>query len=369
MYRAGFIVLLGAAVACASDETDDLDRRDTGSTPQPDATFSLPDGSFTVPEVGIGMDATSAMDAEIPFDAGTAMCGNAIDCFRELGRPPACPNGQIGLWECENSQCVLECDGMQPECLFDCDCPLNLGCAQGQCRPVDRRNTCCTNPDCPPGAFCIEPNGIPSQCANPDAGVVFDGGPGFDAGPAPVVPVGAACMDMADCNGGFCINQPGFPDGYCTAQCTPPSSCPTGATCVGFGPQQDFCLDDCATNADCRTGYQCVVVGTSTTTVCFPTPPASNNPNGDPVGSGCISDNDCRQGLSCLNQPGWPGGYCTRLFCDAVNNPCPSGASCYNFPGQSLCLADCSVSANPSMCRAGYYCFGPAGGTGGCIPR
>lgn len=383
--RKVLILAMGAAMlaaACSADDISDLDGDDSGVTTAPDAIDS-PDSTLIVPEVGIFGDGAvvngdvgpfPGEDAMVPFDAGDVMCRAAADCFRQLGRPPLCPDGTPGNWACVRNQCGLDCP-TPVACDTDCDCPFSESCIQNTCRVANRPNFCCLNPDCPPGAVCVLPDGRRSQCqpGRPDVGpfdigFLPDGGPGPDAGPAPVVPIGAMCGSAADCNGGLCIDPAsGFPGGYCTDPCGQGGACPTGATCVGFGPQQDFCLDECVVNADCRTGYQCVTVGTSTATVCFPTPPSSNNPNGDPVGSACVSDNDCRLGLSCIDQ-GWPGGYCTRLFCDTSNNPCPAGSSCYPFPGQSLCLQDCRVGANPSDCRPRYSCFGPAGGTGGCLP-
>lgn len=186
----------------------------------------------------------------------------------------------------------------------------------------------------------------------------------------PTVPVGSACVAPNDCNGGVCLDQSqGFVDGYCTQQCgRGGNNCPVGATCQEFGPRQSFCLDECATATDCRMGYECVRLGTAQSRVCFPVPEGSTNPMGDPVGSACAADNDCEQGLTCLQDQGWPGGYCTRVYCDPMTNPCPSASSCYAFPASySLCLADCPSGGSQSTCRTGYYCLGPSGGPGGCL--
>lgn len=147
-------------------------------------------------------------------------------------------------------------------------------------------------------------------------------------------------------------------------------NCPVGATCQDFGPGQSFCLDECASTAECRADYQCIQLGLSPSRVCYPVPPGSSNPNGDPVGSGCVSDNDCAQGLSCLADQGWPGGYCTLAYCDPQTNPCPGGSDCFNFPGSySLCLNQCPSGGSTSTCRPGYYCFGPAQSPGNCLPN
>jgi hypothetical protein len=178
-------------------------------------------------------------------------------------------------------------------------------------------------------------------------------------------------MQDGMCAPGFCIDQQnGFPGGYCSQDCGPTGMmCPPGADCRRFGPMQQLCLDECTVNSECRTGYGCVQLGVVTQKVCWPISPGSMNPNGDPVGSACMADGDCRTGLSCLQFQGWPGGYCTIPYCDPMNNPCPGGSDCYAFPGLfSLCLANCPSGGSQSTCRNGYYCLGPTGQQGVCIP-
>lgn len=331
-----------------------------------------------------------------PPDGGPALCRRSADCEGLVGPPPACPNGAPGQWECSAGICLPRC----PECTTDCDCRFDLACAGGRCLPIDRRNLCCFNPDCPPGATCELPDGNRSMCPDEPPPPPVDGGPGpIDGGPFPIdggpfppdggppppdggppppdagptgTPVGAACTG-GDCGPiGACIpGAQGFPGGYCTQDCGPVgSACPSGAECLSFGQGQDFCLDSCASNMDCRGGYACVQLGFSTGRVCWPVQPGSTNPNGDPVGSACASDNDCAQNLTCLQQGGFPGGYCTRTYCDPQTNPCPSGSACYAFPGlYSLCMAECPAGGTQSTCRRGYYCLGPTGSTGACFPN
>ena len=315
-----------------------------------------------------------------PRDGGApAQCRTDQDCFRQLGRP-ICPQGQPGDWLCARGACELLCD-TPPECRNDCDCPPELACGNGECRPLNRNNRCCFSPTCLPGEECVLPNGGTSICEGPppppDAGV-RDGGPGpmSDGGLPPdagVTPVGDACMTNAMCPPiGFCIEaQNGFPDGYCSQDCGRGGQmCPSGAQCRNFGPGQQLCLDECMSPNECRMGYSCVQLGINPQRVCWPTIPGSTNPNGDPVGASCNNDQNCAQGLTCLQFQGWPGGYCTRQYCDPQNNPCPSGSACYAFPGlQSLCLAGCPSGGSQSTCRAGYYCLGPTGQPGGCIPN
>jgi hypothetical protein len=170
---------------------------------------------------------------------------------------------------------------------------------------------------------------------------------------------------------GFCIEESnGFPDGYCTQDCGPSgNACPMGSDCRGFGMGNALCLDECNSNPECRTDYVCVQVGLDPQRVCWPEPGGSTNPNGNPVGDACSIDDDCDTGLQCLDFMGWPGGYCTKQFCDPMTNPCPNGSSCFNFPGFfSLCLDDCPNGGTMSDCRNGYYCLGPTGQPGGCLP-
>ncbi|MCA9552960.1 MAG: hypothetical protein KC933_23190 [Myxococcales bacterium] len=357
-----------------------------------DSTGSLSDGAVTSADTGAFPDSGELVDGAEPFDGGapgdasipppfdggfpdagpfpddggTAQCVAPRDCFRALGQPPICPDGTPGQWACNVGVCELVC---QPviTCQTDCDCPVELACGRGTCLPLNRNNQCCTNPMCPAGSTCVNPDGTTDVCPEPP-----DGGVPDPDGGVPTVPVGAACTGAVDCAGGFCLDpNSGFVDGYCTQQCGQGgTNCPVGASCQDFGPRQSFCLDECATAADCRAGYGCVRLGISQSRVCFPLPEGSTNPMGDPVGSGCAIDDDCAVGLTCLNDPGWPGGYCTIPYCDPQTNPCPTSSACFAFPGSfSLCLADCPSGGSMSTCRAGYYCLGPTGGQGGCIPN
>lgn len=363
---------------CSSDQTGGLGGTDgaaaADATTAPVDGSAFPDATQPPGDSGVPFDASGPMDGDVPPppppDGGMQECRFPQECLRALGRPPACPDGRPGTWACEMNQCIVQC-ATGPTCANDCDCPFDLSCGQGECLPLNRPNLCCDNPACRPGTRCVEADGTGGIC--PEAPPPTDGGvPVGDGGVPTTVPVGAACMDPSQCNGGFCLdNTQGFVDGYCTDRCGPQgNNCPVGATCQEFGQRQSFCLDECTSTADCRTGYDCVRLGTAVNRVCFPLPPGSNNPNGDPVGSACASDNDCVQGLTCLQDQGWPGGYCTVPYCDPQTNPCPTASACYAFPGSfSVCLADCPSGGSQSSCRPNYYCFGPTGAPGGCLPN
>jgi hypothetical protein len=249
-------------------------------------------------------------------------------------------------------------------CQSDCDCPSAEACAAGTCAFLNRENMCCTNPLCPPGAACIEPNGMMAIC------------------PSPPTPIGAACSNNTTCGPiGFCIGpQSGFPDGYCSQSCGAMNPCPQGASCRDFGGggtmSNPICIRDCSSRADCRPGYACIQLGTETGDVCFPVPAGSTNAAGAPIGSACMQDQDCVSGSSCLaqqtsnGQVSWTAGYCTVLYCDPQNRPCPAQSLCYAFASNfSMCLLDCPNAGTQSTCRTGYYCLGPTGMTGGCLTR
>lgn len=264
-------------------------------------------------------------DGGPPFDGGPGFDGGPI------------PDGGIGT-----------------PCRIDCDCDPSLSCIRGVCLAVSsRQNNCCTSPFCPAGGTCQNPDGTPGTCG-------------------PTTPVGASCFSSPECGAiGFCIEEAsGFPGGYCTQQCGMGGSpCPPGAVCRNTGGGESFCLDACADPMECRPEYNCVQLGINPERVCWPIPEGSTNPNGAPVGSACSVDQECLQGLSCMTeQDGFPGGYCTRPYCDPRTNPCPNGSSCFAFPGLfSLCLADCPSGGSRSTCRRGYYCLGPTGSPGVCI--
>jgi hypothetical protein len=329
------------------------------------------------------------------FDSGPS-CFNDCDCppFAEcLGgqcvsnpspRPNLCcfdqpcppgafcelPGGQSGV--CQGGFDGGALPDATSFCNTDCDCPFNgSACLNGQCLPNVRPNECCFNPMCPPGQLCVFPGGGLSTCGGIDGGVNQDAG---DAGPpdSGFVPIGAPCSQGANnCTfAGFCIDQSqGFPGGYCSESCNG-MMCPPNASCFDVGMMNSICLEDCMNTNDCRMGYECDLLGINPQRVCWPIPPASTNPMGAPVGSACMMDSDCVSGLQCLQVPGggFPGGYCTKEYCDPNTNPCPGGSSCYAFPGLfSLCLADCPSGGSQSTCRTGYYCLGATGQPGVCI--
>ncbi len=180
---------------------------------------------------------------------------------------------------------------------------------------------------------------------------------------------GSPCQSDASCSGGFCIDESsGFPGGYCSSDCM--GMCRDGVCVDADG--SGLCLARCNAPADCRAGYSCLRLGLNATPVCWPDFPGSMNPRGAVVGAGCRRTEDCAAGLSCLGEDegGWVGGYCTLPYCDGVTRTCPAASQCYAFPGLfSACLATCPSGGSRSTCRAGYYCLGPVGAPGVCLPN
>ncbi len=75
------------------------------------------------------------------------------------------------------------------------------------------------------------------------------------------------------------------------------------------------------------------------------------------IGAPCAGPDDCAEGLSCVIDARFSGGYCTRTCEDGS---CPSMAACDATSAPPLCLASCTAR---SECREGYQCW-----RGGCAP-
>ncbi|MCA9565633.1 MAG: hypothetical protein KC561_19180, partial [Myxococcales bacterium] len=95
-------------------------------------------------------------------------------------------------------------------------------------------------------------------------------------------------------------------------------------------------------------------------------PLAGDLPSQGSDGSACDSDSDCLGGV-CLTEVDsqYPGGYCTRFFCEVGD--C-NGGRCAELDGrQSQCVDLCARSVD---CRDGYACESlDDSGTLGCVPR
>lgn len=85
----------------------------------------------------------------------------------------------------------------------------------------------------------------------------------------------------------------------------------------------------------------------------------SHDPMATPggIGAACSGGAECMDGLSCVRDARYPGGYCTRVCEDGE---CPSGASCDAATSPPFCLSACGSGGE---CREGYQCW-----RGACRP-
>jgi hypothetical protein len=148
-------------------------------------------------------------------------------------------------------------------------------------------------------------------------------------------------------------------DGYCTSTCDPSLHQPCGSTAVcGHmdGRTEGMCFAGCSIVFKCRNGYRCDTLGSAylepaSNTVCLPDP----EPISSQVGSACLVDADCGDGLVC-RKDFFPGGYCTTACADA----CPDGSECVSTShiydvgprDTSWCFVICGEDAD---CRVPQY--------------
>lgn len=203
---------------------------------------------------------------------------------------------------------------------------------------------------------------------------------------------GSPCTLGNECDGGFCISEPGdgWPSGACTELCDMAvGTCMFGGNCIDVGaPGGDgICLAACDVMANnCRDGYVCyappaggaVCIGYCTLdTQCTvsgscnlmehlcDTPPGMTD-----TGLPCMAGFECKSnnndGYCITEMDGWPSGYCTE-FCDLANNDCAGDAICLDVGnGQGLCFDGCTMNSDcPTM---GYSCTPVGMGASVCAP-
>ena len=217
------------------------------------------------------------------------------------------------------------------------------------------------------------------------------GGAGGGSQPA-VGENGSPCLTDQECEGGYCITEPGggYPSGYCTEICTlAVGTCMFGGACldVQVGMGLGACFDTCDPQGkDCRDPYACLtVVGGSS--VCIPDcmsdqecpitkscnvmsgfceAPPGMTPTGQPCAGAfeCASNNDDPYCIS--EQQGFPQGYCSEE-CNLMMDDCAGDAVCVDVNnGFALCLDGCVADAD---CQApGYECAPLAPGVSVCLP-
>jgi len=229
---------------------------------------------------------------------------------------------------------------------------------------------------------CGESHGDEDTSIDFDATMPPDGGT-EDAPEDVVMPpasdVGSPCESAAMCDE-LCIEEEqGFPDGYCTADCSGGAGCPDGSICTQVGRGVFICFDECDPSAEdrtCRMGYGCASSFMLDGPVCLPgcyddTDCGTGlrcDPDGgfagegtcfDPdsmLGDACTDDVMCPAGGFCLGEgfSGWPGGACIRGGCEPdTGSGCEAGEECLPAGRGGACFAGCASDAD---CRDGYEC-------------
>lgn len=216
---------------------------------------------------------------------------------------------------------------------------------------------------------------------------------------------GVCSAGRGDCTGGACLSESetGWPDSTCVATgCDPEAAepdCPGDGVCIPAG-DSGLCVDGCETGGDCRDGYDCrpsdpeddtsataCLPGCDDSSVCgndgFECNPGTGlctEPFDEAnLGEPCVDGEDCVGGR-CLDEEdtGWPAGTCTypgcRLSGDGREAECPTGSACVDDasgdPELGVCVASCTVDADPSTCRPAYVCVEVSAGSteGTCQP-
>ena len=138
-------------------------------------------------------------------------------------------------------------------------------------------------PDIPPPDLDVTPEpdreNIPGPDLLPDISDAADGSDGS----CTVGLTGDPCAEPDQCNcipsdSRECLTTIGgylsFPGGYCSARCTSPTECGSGAHCAEVYPGTSYCLKVCTSAAQCRMaeGYTCarIPMSSDTRTYCLP---------------------------------------------------------------------------------------------------
>jgi len=103
--------------------------------------------------------------------------------------------------------------------------------------------------------------------------------------------VGDPCSSASQCN---CVPSSAreclttifgyldFPGGYCSARCTTPAECGTGANCAEITSSTLYCLKLCSSASQCRMaeGYDCTTIPMSSDTRTYCLPPLDGERGG-----------------------------------------------------------------------------------------
>ena len=251
-----------------------------------------------------------------------------------------------------------------------------MGSHCGYLDPNDPTQTGVCLSNCTPGGNTCRADGYACYNNDRDLGGVNECAPSATGSGA----VGAACEGRYECAGGpsgFCVQNDGWKDGYCSINCTSNIDCSAGNHCAFRADPSDptspgACVKNCTSDASCRAdGYLCLN--------------ADNDPNGvkecgpgavgfKQVGESCLGTYECAGGATgrCL-AVNFKGGYCS-LTC-LSDTECGAGTHCayldaMNPTQPGVCLLDCTPG--DMTCRAdGYACYNDdddAAGVTECAP-
>lgn len=185
-------------------------------------------------------------------------------------------------------------------------------------------------------------------------------------------PYGTPCSDDSNCRLGSCIQGSGFTDGYCSSPdaCESDDDCPEDGVCHQ-NSEVAYCGLGCDGDGDCREGYTCQTGRESELKACAPA--LFDEPEDAGLdGAACLDNSHCDNDY-CLEDPEWPGGYCTTVECStfedcarggdesAVNNRCLVQQGSTNF-----CVRMCQSAQD---CRDDYICEAIGGDQGFCSPN
>lgn len=174
-------------------------------------------------------------------------------------------------------------------------------------------------------------------------------------------PVGAPCLAHSNCSSALCVQDPLYPEPYCSRVCAfgAPSTCPAGFECVPSGDNQAFCLkpepvdelcDQCSLHEHCASGL-CVGVPFRNGGAPFcsrPCDPTPGQPAQCPAGFQCeITQQQTTQIAVCVPvsgvcEPRGKGGHLEPCY---GNGTCKPGHGCFPYGGSGLsfCYALCDI--------------------------
>jgi len=231
--------------------------------------------------------------------------------------------------------CVTDADCRSGQCIADrCSTPCvdSFDCTQaGTCRPENITESglsgtfdmcvvepCGSTAVCDSGEYCSE--------LRDESGVLV---PYCRQGNAGGDPIGEACSSNASCAS---LNCPSWL-GFCTEVCSGDADCVAAneQACVDVFDNGSSTLSGCAPAcdqaADCPSGSTCMIANDSISDlhrfICGP------GHGTDPVGSDCMTTNECQSGL-CLQN--YTSGQLQDAICTV---PCVTGADCP--PGYQVC--------------------------------